>query len=292
MLGQTARAAAAAAVASNMAPLLAAPAPFDAVRQATWDMHGHLNGVSGTPEQRITQLLKYADRLGIERLIVCMGTVWATDPSPEELRSQNDDVLRAVAHAPDRVLGLVYVSPKHVDASLKEMDRCVRDGPMVGVKLWVAARCHDKQIDPIIRRAHELKAPIFQHTWFKTTGNMPGESSPSDLAELARRHPDVPMVAIHTGGMWELGIRAICPVPNISAGLSGSGPMAGMVEMAVRELGAERVMYGSDYGGRSFASQLGKVYSADIPEAARRLILRENVRRVLQPILKAKGIKS
>jgi predicted TIM-barrel fold metal-dependent hydrolase len=59
--------------------------------------------------------------------------------------------------------------------------------------------------------------------------------------------------------------------------------------MAVRELGAERVIYGSDAGGRSFASQLAKVMGAEIPEAARQLILGENLRRLLAPILKAKG---
>jgi hypothetical protein len=64
-----------------------------------------------------------------------------------------------------------------------------------------------------------------------------------------------------------------------------------MVEMAVRELGAERVLYGSDAGGRSFASQLAKVYSADIPVESKRLILRENLRRLLAPALAAKGMK-
>jgi predicted TIM-barrel fold metal-dependent hydrolase len=61
--------------------------------------------------------------------------------------------------------------------------------------------------------------------------------------------------------------------------------------MAVRELGAERVIYGSDAGGRSFASQLAKVTGAEIPESARRLILGENLRRLLTPILKAKGYR-
>ena len=59
--------------------------------------------------------------------------------------------------------------------------------------------------------------------------------------------------------------------------------------MAVRELGAERVIYGSDAGGRSFATQLGKVLGADVAEADRQLILGENLRRMMTPILKAKG---
>jgi predicted TIM-barrel fold metal-dependent hydrolase len=50
------------------------------------------------------------------------------------------------------------------------------------------------------------------------------------------------------------------------------------------------VIYGSDFAGRSFASQLAKVYGADIPEEAKRLILAGNIQRMLAPILAAKGI--
>ena len=79
---------------------------------------------------------------------------------------------------------------------------------------------------------------------------------------------------------------------GLSVDLSGCDPCAGMTEMAVRELGAERVIFGSDAGGRSFASQLGKVLGADIPEAAKRLILGENFKRLLMPILKDKKLKT
>ena len=51
--------------------------------------------------------------------------------------------------------------------------------------------------------------------------------------------------------------------------------------MAVRWLGAERVLYGSDASGRSFASQLAKVHGADISDDDKRLILSGNMRRVL-----------
>ena len=57
----------------------------------------------------------------------------------------------------------------------------------------------------------------------------------------------------------------------------------------MRELGAERVIWGSDVGGRSFASQLAKVLSADIPDSAKELILGGNLRRLLAPVLKKKG---
>lgn len=257
-----------------------------------WDLHCHLSGVPGrTPDERMAQLIEIADRMGIERLCVYMGMPWSRDPAPDQLRKENDQVIQALSHWHHRAFGFVYLNPKHVEASLKELDRCVRDGPMMGVKLWVARECSAAELDPIIKRAAELKAVIFQHTWFKAAGNDPGESTPADMAALAARHPTVPLICGHTGGDWERGIRAIRGHRNVSVDLAGSDPVAGFTEMAVRELGAERVIYGSDCGGRSFASQLSKVLGADIPDAAKKLILGENLKRMMLPILTAKGVR-
>jgi len=287
MLVRMAQAAAGAAAASCLPESLASAgdAPAD---QSVWDAHVHLTGVAGTVEQRVDGLLEFAGRMGIQRLVVCMGTSFVADPSPAELRKQNDEVLRAIAHAPDRVLGMVYVNPKHTQASLDEMDRCVREGPLVCVKLWIATECSRPELDPIVRRAVELQIPLLQHAYNRTGGNLPGESSCEDVATLAARHPDASFICAHTGNAWEPGIRAIRPMKNVWAEVCGSDPTAGFVEMAVRELGAERVVYGSDAGGRSYASQLAKVVSADLPEADRRLILGGNIRRLLGPALARK----
>lgn len=257
-----------------------------------WDLHCHLSGVPGrTPEERLGKLLEYADRMGVARLCLFMGMEFANDPSPEKLRQDNDEVLRALRAFPDRAFGFVYLNPRHTQASLDELNRCVRDGPMVGVKLWVARRCNAPELDPLVARATQLKAVVLQHTWLKITGNLPGESTPFDLAELARRHPEATLICGHAGGDWETGLRAIRPHTNVFADLAGGDPTAGFTEMAVRELGPQRVLYGSDAGGRSFASQLAKVYGADLPERAKRLILGVNLKRLLQPILTEKGIR-
>lgn len=257
-----------------------------------WDLHCHISGISGdTPEARLRSLLSYADRMGIARVCIYMGMDWDYDPSPEKMRQENDEVLRAISKFPDRAFGFVYLNPKHTQASLDELSRCVRDGPMVGVKLWVAEHCNAPSLDPILERATELKAIVFQHTWLKITGNLPGESTPQELAELAARHPRATIVCGHTGGDWEQGIAAIRACPNIYADLAGGDPAAGFTEMAVRELGAERVLYGSDAPGRSFASQLAKVHGADISDAHKRLIFAQNLKRLLRPILEMKGIK-
>ena len=109
-----------------------------------------------------------------------MGLSWSKTPTPEKLRQENDEVLQAISHWHHRCFGFCYVSGEHPEASLAEIERCVAKGPMVGIKLWVAKKCSDEALDAIIRRAAELKAVIFQHTWFKTDGTTyPGERLPT-----------------------------------------------------------------------------------------------------------------
>jgi uncharacterized protein len=256
-----------------------------------WDLHCHIATFPGrTPDERMGRLMEYADRMGIERVCIYMGEHWSQNPSPDDMRRQNDDVLQALSHWHHRAFGFVYLNPNHVEASLREIDRCIRHGPMVGVKLWVARKCSDPELDPLVEAATKLQAVIFQHTWVKITGDEPGESRPADLVSLAARHPGAVFICGHSGGDWEPSIRAIRASKNIFTDLAGFDPTAGVTEMAVRELGAGRVLYGSDAGGRGFASQLAKVQAADLSGTDRKLVLGENLKRLLLPILKAKGM--
>jgi predicted TIM-barrel fold metal-dependent hydrolase len=263
-------------------------------RLRIWDVHSHLHSVPGdTPEKRMEVLIRCADRLGIERLILSQGYSANLHPTTDQLRQENDRVMLAVRHFPQRAYGSVYLSPSFLDFSLREFDRCVRDGPMIGIgELEIDKRCNAPELDAIVERAVSMKAPILQHTWLKLDGNEPGESTPYDLVELAKRHPDANFICAHTGGDWERGIRILREAKNISAEVAGFDPTSGVLEMAVRELGPERVIYGSDVGGRSFASQLAKVMGADIPEPAKELVLGGNLRRLFTPILRAKGYQA
>ncbi|MFN5532022.1 MAG: amidohydrolase family protein [Planctomycetaceae bacterium] len=257
-----------------------------------WDLHCHLTGIAGeTPEQRMARLVDAATRMGVRRILVSMGLKFLTQPTAEDLVEQNNQVLAALSHHHDRAFGLCYVSPSHPEASLAEIERCLGQGPMVGIKLWVANRAREAALDALIERTAKYRGIVLQHSWAKTDGTqLPGESTPVDVAELARRHPRAQIVCGHSGGTWEVGIRAIRDCPNVAVETAGFDPTAGMVEMAVRELGAERVIYGSDAPGRSFASQLAKIYGAEIPETAKRQILGGNLRRWLFPRLKETGV--
>jgi hypothetical protein len=260
-----------------------------------WDVHAHVGTPGATPAKRMEALVKIADRVGVERLCICMSPPWHYEPTPEQFRQSNDDVLEILKEWSSRAFGFVYLNATHTRESLDELERCVANGPMIGIKLWVGTRANASSLDPIVNRAAELNALILQHTWIKQRGkgNLPHESTPMELAELSARHPGVPLVCGHTGGGdWALGIRAIRTRPEVHADLGGGDPVYGEVEMAVRELGASRVLYGSDVNGRSFSSQIGRVLGANVSVADKKLILRENLRRLLQPALQRKGIKA
>ncbi|HVR85458.1 MAG TPA: amidohydrolase family protein [Planctomycetota bacterium] len=256
-----------------------------------WNLHCHLYGLPGTTgEEKVGNTLKIADRLGINRLIFYMGMeVGSRNPTTQDIRRYNDECMAAIKPWHPRVLGFVYLNPDHPEFCLEELDRCVKNGPLVGVKLWVARRCNARELDAVVRRATELGAPIYQHTWMNIKGNQPGESTPYDIVELAARHPDAKLICGHSGGDWERGIRIIRSTSSLTLELAGFDPAAGVAEMALRELGPERLIYGSDTGGRSFASQIAKVRGADIPASAKRLALGGNLRRLLKPILDQKG---
>ena len=60
--------------------------------------------------------------------------------------------------------------------------------------------------------------------------------------------------------------------------------------MAVKELGVERVFFGSHLPGRSMGTELSKVLGAAISDREKELIFSGNLRRLLAPILRRKGL--
>jgi len=246
------------------------------------DIHAH--SVIKDPAVAET-LIPEAARHGVKTMVL-LGDVGAFGefPSEEEVWRINDDTAALVRRFPASFLGFCHLNPEHGSkALLSEMDRCVKGMGMRGIKLWVSVVARDRRLDPIMERAGELGIPVLHHCWYKTVQKTRCESDPSDIADLASRFPGVTIVMAHLSGCAQRGIQDIKPFPNVLVDTSGSQPVAGLVEYAVRELGAERLLYGSDIPVRDFAGQLGRILSADIAEEDREKILFRNARRLLGP---------
>ena len=241
------------------------------------DSHIHI-----TQANTANELIESASLSGIGLLLVsCLGVRGYTQyPTAEAVISANNHALEAVERFPNELRGLCYANPRHPDESLAEIDRCIARGPMVGIKLWTAAKASDPSVEPIARKAIELDVPILQHAWDKTTGNLEDESTPADVAVLAQKFPELRIQMAHLYGAGYRGIADIAPYPNIYVDTGGGEPEAGVLEYAAREIGRERILFASDAPGRGFAVQLGKVTGADISEEAKEMILWKNAKRI------------
>ena len=241
----------------------------------------------------IQRALPVARKAHFQRLcyFAHVGIGTTTDAALErELRENPERVLAPLQRWPELLIGMIQLNAHDVQASLAAVDRWLGEGPMLGVYFPGggpgAMTCTHKNMLPLVERIAELKGVIMQHTWFKTGGKQgPGESTPSELAELAKQFPQQKFLCAHAGGEWQRGIRAVRHCENVLVETSGFDATAGFIEMAVRELGAERVVFGSHLPSRSLGTELAKVVGADISERQKRLILGENYRKLLQPIM-------
>jgi uncharacterized protein len=229
-------------------------------------------------------MLDAARQVGITRIILCaIGYSEMFEyPSLEEVTRGNEEVFAIAARYPTFACGLVYVNP-NLPETLSILEDGFRRPGVVGIKLLVSCRDEQGRLDPVypvLEFARARQAPVLIHTSYRTGGNMQGELSPADIADLARRFPTVPIVMAHLGGKWQRGVRVVQPYANVLVDICGSRAYLGMVEHAVRELGAGRVLFGSDAYLRAFSGQLAKVAAAEISEAAKRRILWDNSARL------------
>ncbi len=245
----------------------------------------------------IERLLPVLDLAHFRRVCLSLhvGLGTADAQTEQRLRTDPDSVLEPLRRWPDRILGFIQLNANDVAGSLAALDRWLLNGPMLGVYFpgsgKAALACNHPNFDPLVERIQKLGGVIMQHTWFKTGGkDHPGGSTPAELAELAARHPEQTFIAAHAGGEWEKGIRAVRALPNVLVETSGFDPTSGFIDLAVRELGAERIVFGSHLPGRSLGTELGKVLGARLTDAERRLILAGNLQRLLRPQMLAKGL--
>ncbi len=194
-------------------------------------------------------------------------------PNEDEVAASNSSTLAYMATFPDRISGWCYINPSHRSA-VDEFRRGL-DAGLIGLKLWVATRCSEAVTFPIIEAAIEADVPMLVHTWHKATGNLPDESYPMDMAEVARRYPEGKFLMAHFGGNWEFGLRAIADLPNVWADFSGTINEYGAYEMAVDLLGDTRVVFGSDLSA-DFWGNAGRVLQGGWTEETLDRIFRTN----------------
>jgi predicted TIM-barrel fold metal-dependent hydrolase len=246
------------------------------------DCHAHLYHHSRpTWRDDDRRLIEAGDRLGIDQF--CCSILTPRRPAMAEgFRDCNRWVADAMKRFPGRVLGYCYVNPGHTREALEEVRRCVEDRGFIGVKLYNEYRCTDPVVFPVVELAIELRVPILHHAGHSHyfVADQPHISDGGRLAELSRRYPEAMLICAHIcgGGDWEWTIKALRGAPGVSLDLSGSVTDDGVVEMAARVLGADRLLFGCDM---SMTASVGRLRGADLSPDERRKILGENMERLL-----------
>jgi predicted TIM-barrel fold metal-dependent hydrolase len=277
------------------------PTRDELVAYRIWDNHFHGFLSHNDPIGQYERNSFFVERMGIERSI--SQEIGGTLEEPFAPYSYDAEILKILERDKDRLSGRTPIDPSFPDESCAKIEKWVRNGPCIGIKYpgtgAKAITCSHPNNDPIIRLAAELDVHVYIHTWLKVGGtprlpgggNLESESTPMDVAKLAQRFPQVSIICGHSGGDWELGIRAVRPFKNVLLEFSGSDPHSGMVEYAIRELGVDRLVWGGHGPSRSYATELGKVLDADISKADRMKIFGGNLRRISASIFRKKGMK-
>lgn len=256
-----------------------------------FDMHMHCHVRAGIGSERdllegMEKIMAVGASYGVTRFNF-LGT-FALYDTEEMTRQLNDQSMRITREWPGVVSAFCYINALHgVEASRRELDRCLGEGNLVGIKSELECNPRDPLFRPLAEKAIEYGVPLLQHTWNHTPLVAPGrhgkqrEAGSADVAQLAREYPELTIIMAHLTGCGVRGVRDIADCPNVVVDTCGAAPMRGIVESAVRLLGPERLLYGSDITGRCYGTQLGRVIGADLPREVKEAILWKNAARVI-----------
>lgn len=245
------------------------------------DCHAHLSHHSNPNWERMDRgLMDAADKLGIGHL--CCSTLPPRRPAtPETWRESNDFTAAAVRRFPGRIRAWAHVNPGHREA-VDDVRRLVEDRGFIGVKLYNDYFANEPVLFPLVELCIQLRVPILHHAghtmWLPAP--QPRISDGSHFSDLARRYPEAMIICAHVcgGGDWEWEIKSLRNAPSVYLDTSGSVPDEGVIEMAVRTLGAERLVFGCDM---SMTASMGRMRGAAIAESDRARILGGNMKSIL-----------
>ena len=239
---------------------------------------------------QVEALVRQADRMHVEKLIVAVPVAKTMKGGPEDIRAYNDIVLRALKAYPGRMLGQFTVNPLDLKTSGEEIKRCVDSG-MVGMKLFNHVKINNPSVFPIIEKFVNYQMIIHVHGESQLgvggyrmkydVKNNPAISVPEDFVAIAQRYPEAMFQYAHIGGGadWEYACKSFVNYPNIYVDTGGSNNEEFLVDFAVEQLGEDRVFFGCD---GSFYQGIGKILASGISDSQKKRIFFDNYNKILK----------
>ena len=201
----------------------------------------------------------------------------------------NRHAARIVAETPG-LAQYVVIDPRCPE-SYRQADEMLPRPKCAGIKIHPEEHCY-----PI----NEFGAEIFEfaarHRAVVLSHSSEQNSLASELVEWADRFPEMTLILAHIGCGWDGDytnqVRAVhrSRQGNVFADTSSARSITPrLIEWAVREIGADRILFGTDTPLHLTAMQRLRIDQAELADAEKSQILRENAERVFGPRLALGG---
>jgi predicted TIM-barrel fold metal-dependent hydrolase len=210
-----------------------------------------------------------------------------------DYREQNEQMLSFNKQYPDRIIPFARIQPFFKEKAVADIHEFASRGAR-GLKFHPFMDGGANPVNnpelmfPLMEAAGEEKLTVLIHS---------GEvwnSAPALIGDLAENFPNVQFIIGHSG-LWEFYRQSIIVArrsPNVFLDVAEITP-PNVVQTLVREVGAERVLYGSDHPFIPFGFEIGKVakYAGLTPDEIRQ-VLGENLARLLGIPINREGRKT
>ncbi|MBN1809325.1 MAG: amidohydrolase [Planctomycetes bacterium] len=245
----------------------------------TWDCHVHFPyaGVIEGPSlpRNLDDFIGAMRKAGISRAV---GNVWEVVNAPDAaaLKSGNRTTLSAAEESSGFIIPQVMVNPHFPAASVDELKWALDNGIRMAGEICgyiIGHKYKGKGIRKILEAAGELGIAVDIHLY-----------GFDQAAEFARSFPQTTFVFAHFGGLAHGDITRIAEIadlPNAMVDVSGTAVFrTGVPEHAIQILGAERVLFGTDYFIDDPITTRIRTELACPDRRSLELVMRENLKRL------------
>ena len=234
------------------------------------------------------ELIDSMDKAGID-ISVIVNIGWITH---ELCVETNDYILESIARYPQRLIGFCTVQPQSPGAAIAEIERCARGGARGIGEMRPDMQLFDLRDEEIMQSFAEAlrkhKLILLTHASEPVGHEYPGKGiiTPDMLYPFITSFPDLTIVCAHWGG----GLPFYALMPEVKQAMknvffdTAASPFLyspQIYNQITQLVGADKILFGSDYPLLAQAQVLQEISSADLPEEAKGLILSGNAQRLL-----------
>lgn len=242
------------------------------------DAHTHMGPDSGAdmPFASAENMIEVMNRENIE-MIFCSPHSALHDPC-----RGNDELEEVMKKYPERIKGYYCFNPNYEERFLKNLDNVMKNPGYIGLKFLPTYHRYPLDGDNFKKAlsfANENKLPILIHTW----GNNDPHNGPRHIKMLAENYPDTTLIMGHSApGELDKAIEVVKTHNNVMLDICDIHRHSGIIDKMVEEVGADKVLFGTDMPWYDPNYGIGSVLFSRISDEDKIKILYENAKKLAE----------